>query len=582
MIAALIGITLLALGVVSGLLGADALAPALPPLERRSLGLVLSLALLTIAAYLAAAAGVLLAALGLLGAAAGAFVLRRVFVPYPDDDPDVATSKAGGLDRAAAAVAFALAFGAFAVPVLLRAMPQGWDPAFHCAIVDTVRRLGALPTTWGPYEPGEKFNYPAALHAAIALFSRLAGLSPHAAFTAALLWIGALMLVCVYALGVRFGGPRAGAFAVLLYGLTDGWGTLASHAAWGGLPNLAGLVLMAGFVLAVSAPSRGTIAVAALLAAAMAFTHHLSFALLGFCFALLIALELLTERRWSPVGRAAFWALTLAVATAGLMVLLRPSGRFDLAHAFKFERERITDLLKAWEAMGPVLLAGGLVGLVGSLFVHKAPGERLLPAWAIGLLAFWVLWDMVYRAAVWWIAKGSWTALTPSRGLTDAAVPLSICAAALLARLADRLPKRGAWAVGAALAVALAALGWSGERDRVRDAPAARSAFADAEALCKAVQAQTPPEAVIFAPNAGEVGIWLPYLCRRELNYFPDPGYYQSPYRETKMRLQDPREFARFIASQGGKPVFWATHGGGGDLPLVASAGGWSLYRVTP
>ena len=580
MIATLVGVGLLALCALCGVLAADRLTPALPRLERRVLGLVAGLAMLTIASYLAALAGFLVLAPALLGVVALLLVAIRLLTPVPLIDQTASREKSGiGLPGV---LALALTFAAFAIPLLLRAMPQGWDPAFHSAIVESIKRLGTLPTTWGPYEPGEKFNYPAALHAAFALYARLGGVRSDLAFTLGFVAIGALMLLAVYALGVRFGGgEKAGVLAVLLYGLTDGWGTLASHAGWGGLPNLAGLVLMAGFVLAVAEPTRGSALLAALLAAAIAFTHHLSFALLGFSFAVLIALELITERKPSKVGRAAFLALALAVATAGLMVILRPSGRFDLASAFKFEREHITDLYKAWEAMGPVLLVGGTLGLLATLFTHREPGQRLLPAWAIALVGFWVLWDMVYRAAVWWIAHGVWTALTPSRGLTDAAVPLAVCLAVFLAKILDVMSRRWSWAAVVAVALALGAFGYKAERDRIRDAPRDRQAFADARELCREVKAKTSDDAILFAPNAGEVGIWLPYLCNRELNYFPDPGYYQSPYREAKMRIQDPREFARYIASQSQRPTFFATRGRA-DFALLASAGGWNLYRLEP
>ncbi|MGC4121040.1 MAG: hypothetical protein QM765_41975 [Myxococcales bacterium] len=482
MIAVVLGLFLLLLGALPGIFAANALAPALPPIERRVLGLVAGLALTTIACYLAALAGVLVFAIALLGLATAGFAWLRIRAesieapaiptespPGGDSSSPSPRSRRGGQGVRHAAhlwglAAVVLAFAVFAVPLVLRPVPQGWDPAFHSAIIDSIRRLGALPTTWGPYEPGEKFNYPAAMHAVFALYAKLGGVRPDLAFTLGFLWIAALMLLAVYALGLRFGGgsARAGTLAVLVYGLCDGWGTLAGHAGWGGLPNLAGLVLMAGFVLAISEPSRGSAVLAAILAAAMAFTHHLSFALLGFSIALLLLLELLLERRWSSVGRAGFWALALAVATAGLMVMLRPSGRFDLLHAFKFEREKMTDLLKAWEVMGPVLLGGGMAGLAFTLTSHREPGQRLLPAWAVGLLAFWVVWDMVYRAAVWWLVHGSWTALTPSRGLTDAAVPLAICLAVLVDRLASRLPSRWPWAVVAAAALGLCALGYRG------------------------------------------------------------------------------------------------------------------------
>ncbi len=587
------GLLLLALGAVPGSFLADLLVPERAVFERRTLAAIAGVSLLTIVAYLCAMAGALLAAPWVLGAMAlalGALRYRR-WRWYP---AEAHPYRLGAGPTLAAALAIAATLAAFAAPLLLRPVPQGWDPAFHSAIIDGIQGSGALPTTWGPYEPGEKFNYPAALHAAIALYARLSGVAPDLAFTHAFLLLGALMLLSLFALGVVFaGGTRGGVLAVLVYGFGDAWGTLTGHAGWGGLPNLVGLVLMSGFVLAVSGclrsaeawgfgRLRGSVLLGALFAAAAAFTHHLSFALLGFSFAVLLALEVVAERRVSPVGRAAFWALTLAVLTAGVLVLVRPSGRFDLAHAFKFERERITDLLKAWEVMGPLLLLGGGSGLVLSLFTHREDDRRVLPAWTLGLLSFWVLWDMVYRAAVWWIAHGQWTALTPSRGLTDAAVPLAVCAALLVERglQAVRLPRLVPWAIVLLLGLGLGRMAWPAVRERVATAASGRESFAEARALCATVRTQTPPDAVLFAPNAGEVGIWLPYLCRRELNYFPDPGYYQSPYREAKMRLQDPAEFLRLIqTSHPGRPVFQATRGGS-PFPLVTRIGGWNLHRL--
>jgi hypothetical protein len=81
------------------------------------------------------------------------------------------------------------------------------------------------------------------------------------------------------------------------------------------------------------------------------------------------------------------------------------------------------------------------------------------------------------------------------------------------------LPK----AVPLALAVGLLALGARGQLDRWRAPEALAAAFDGARAFCAQLKDATPADSVVFAPNAGAVGIWLPYLCAREFNYFPEP-----------------------------------------------------------
>lgn len=470
-------------------------------------------------------------------------------------------------------IAAALAW--FAGPVLARPMPQGWDPAFHTSIIEMIRRVGGLPPTWAPYEPNSKFDYPAGFHSLLAAVGSFLPVPSEVLFAGAFVAVGAAMLLMVYALGRRFGGsPAVGGAAVALYGFTDGWGTLTSHASWGGLPNLAGLVAMSGFVLAVCTPGRGALVLAAIFAASAAFVHHLSFVLLGGTVTFVVVLELVVERRLSPPVRTALGAMFAAGLTAGLVVLLNPVGRHDVAQSLRFDREGLITLGRAWEVMGAPISVLGLAGLVGALWTHRREDERLLPAWAVALLAFWVGFDIVYRGAVFFLTRQNYTAFTPSRGLTDAAVPLAVCGAILVVRLFARVPR----VAPVALAAVLVALGWRGEVERWRAAPAHAEEFRGARALCDEVKRKTEPGAVIFAPNAGEVGIWLPYLCAREFNYFPEPSYATSEYRQRKGSIQSPLEFARFI---GERPTYFATRGAWHGRE-VAAAGGWRLYEVKP
>jgi hypothetical protein len=557
------GAGFLLLATLPGIGAAERFLPSLPAGERRAFGLALGFALFTVLAYAAALVGVLwLAALGATVATVVALVSR----PRGGGD---------GFDGASR-VALVLAFLWFAVPLLRRGVPQGWDPAFHTPIVELVRTLGHLPATWAPYEPAERFNYPAGLHALMAVFARASGLAADQVFTLTFVWLGALLLVLVHALGRRFGGGAlAGTCAVLVYGLTDGWGTLSSHAAWGGLANLAGLVLMAGFVLALVGDGSAVV-LAALLAAAMALVHHLSFLLLLSMVALVAGLEILTERRLSAVGRQAMLATAGALLTAGVVVLVRPAGRYDLAQGFRWEADRMVDLVKMIDVMGPTLLVVGGIGLCVTLRTHRAPGARLLPAWAVALLAFWVLFDVVYRALVYWGSGENYTAFTPARGLTDAAVPLAVAAGVLLRPWCDRLgPRRGPLCLG----LALVALGVRGELARWQEGAGRAAPFAAAGSFCQQVRRSTPDDALIFALEAPAIRIWLPYLCAREFNYFPEPSYTMSPYRQMKASITDAAEFARQLAPTG-RPLYQATTRAiAGAEPILAVAG-WRLYGL--
>jgi hypothetical protein len=567
--AALTLLSLVLLGLPGALLG-DRLASGRPAFERRALALACGLACGVVLTYLCTLAGAHLVSAIVLGLLAVALLVWRL------RDPPLAPSSTGGMDLVGPAVIL-LATLWFALPVLRQPMPQGWDPAFHTPLIELIRAQGRVPATWAPYEPADRFNYPSGLHAYVALAARLGGASSELAFSLAFALAAALALAVVYALGRRFGGGvAAGVLAVALFGFTEGWGTPTSHAAWGGLPSLAGLALMGAFVLAVSRPGKGAILLAALFASAAAFLHHLSFFLLGFTVALTVALELVSERRWSPQARAAFIAMALASVTAGALVMLNPNGRYDTGQALRFEGEHILVLSKIVEVMGAPMLVFGLAGLALVLFTHREKEQRLLPAFAIGLIGFWASFDLLYRGAVYWINHENYTAFTPSRGLTDAAMPLAVCGAILLERLCARLPvPRVAAAI---VALAIAALGGRAELARIREAQVFTGAFAEARALCQEVRRVTPVQAVIFAPNAGEVGIWLPYLCEREFNYFPEPTYGMSPYRQRKADARDPSQFAGVVA---GREVFWAMRGRA-ELPVAASAGGWNLYRVTP
>jgi hypothetical protein len=573
--ASLAALGLLILAAFPGVLLADVLLSTRPSFERRVVGLVSGFGLLLIASFVCTSLHVPMLALLLMAGAA--IVAGRLWIQRAS--PSAPSLPVGPGGWTAMAVVLAAAFAWFAIPVWLRVLPQGWDPAFHVSAIELIRTEQHIPDTWAPFEPFEKFNYPPALHSVLALYARLADLPSDRVFTLALLGAGALNLVMVLLLGWRVGGQlAAGLLAVIVYGFTDGWGTLASHASWGGLANLTSLLFMWAILLTCLEPGRGPRIATTLLAVAMVVLHHLSFAIAGFTIFFIAGLEWLAERRWSEPVRTALWATGVAVVSAGVLVLTRPSGRFSVAEAFHFDREAMITLPRMVEAVGwPVMLLGG-IGLVLALMSRLDPPMRMLAGWTVGLLAFWVTWDIVYRTGAWALTHQVFTAFTPSRGLTDAAVLLAVMGGVLLWRILREWPHPPVW-IGAFLLVAVA-YGWDAENGRVNGARNAAFSAERARAFCAEVRRTTPEDAVVLAKDFGEVDVWLPYLCERELNYFPDPGYATSPYRDAKMRERDPEAFARVVRRERPRPIYFATRRTFNGGRLIFTLGDWRLYEV--
>jgi hypothetical protein len=570
------GLLLLSLMSAAGIAGADALLPSTPSVERRILGLAGGLALLITLAYFSTSLHAPLLTLpALLVSTLGFVLLRRRERATLAREP--AWSLGGWLGLFGL---FCVTLLWFAVPVLARALPQGWDPAFHVAATQIIRTQGLVPTTWAPYEPAEKFDYPAALHCVMGLYARLSGLPASTVFSYTMVGIAALTLALIYALGARFGqSPGAGALALIVYGFTDGWGTLAGHASWGGLPNMAGLVLMWAMLLGSLGPGRRALAFTTLCAIGIALLHHLSFAILGFTVVFAAVFELIVARRVSPPVRTAVIASFAALGSVGVLILLRPSGRFSIAEAFHFDREGMLTVVRMIEVVGWPVLGFGLAGLLLTWLVRDQAPARILAAWTMGLILFWLTWDWGYRWGANNFRHQDFTAFTPSRGITDAAVLLAVLGGVFLWRIVRLLPWQPIW-IGAAFLVAV----WHArpaEEQRLAEARAASTGAERAESFCRETREKTPADAVVFAPDFGEVGIWLPYLCERELNYFPDPGYAASDYRAAKMNQRDPNAFSRLVQRDHPRPVFYATRRPQQRGRLVFRQGEWLLYDVS-
>jgi hypothetical protein len=567
------GILLLALAAAPGLLLSRILLPSSPPAERRLLGAISGGALLIISAYVATslrAPLLTLPTLAVCALALGWYARGRSVAPAETGSLPVTLGLA------------ALLLGAWcwnAAPVWIRLLPHGTDPGFHVSIIEIIRTQGQLPTTWGPYEPSERFNYPSALHCVMALYARLSGLPSERVFILSLLVCAALTLPAIYLLGRRCGGhPGAGALAVILYGFTDGWGTLASHADWGGLPNLASLLLMWGMLIASLAPAQGSLIIVTLCAVALAFLHHLSFAIVVFVAVFMTALEWLSEKRLSAPVRKTLLATCIAGATAGVAVIVKPAGHFGVAEAFRFDRETLLTAPRVLTVVGWPVLFLGSAALARVLWRGRDPQSRLFAGWTVALLAFWATWDIVYRELVFAFTHQNYTAFTPSRGLTDAAVLLAVLGGSFVwSQLAAR-PRKAAW-VGALLVLAIAH-GWRAEEKLFTDARDERSRHEPTLAFCEELQRRTPAEAVIYGPVMGDLSMWLPYITRRETNSFPDPGYATSPWRAAKLEARTAVEFADLLRRERHRPTYYMTQSTFQGGRLVLALNGWRLYEV--
>jgi hypothetical protein len=156
-------------------------------------------------------------------------------------------------------------------------VPLWGDSLHHTMIVRLLRHFAAVPDSWQPVAPLSTFTYHFGMHAGVATLSAMASLPEYRALLVAGQALSCLQVLTAYALAAGLTKrPWAGvAGALAAAGLSP---MPAYYVNWGRYTQLGGQVLLPvaclAAALAVQRLSRGTGALAALLAAGLALTHY--------------------------------------------------------------------------------------------------------------------------------------------------------------------------------------------------------------------------------------------------------------------------------------------------------------------
>jgi hypothetical protein len=473
----------------------------------------------------------------------------------------------------ASVVAVAASFLAL---VLENAAPRGWDPSFHTLLIDRIVATGQLPRTWEPWEP-VAVHYTLGFHAIVAHVARVTHLPAHAAFQGAFPFAYALLAASgLFLVRGLTRGRLVAVFATLALGLLAARIRLIYF--WGGLPTVLGLALALGAAQALTrVPGRRGLLLGAVLLAGLPYLHHLS-ALIAWATFLAVALVLVLRRETRPAALRALLALAVAALLALPLVprVLEAVGARDATSIFHFADEPELPLGDYPLAWGHALFALALLG-VAALFRRPRRDPATRPG-TLAALAFLVgvhvLLDVVYREIARRRTGEDFSALTPSRWLAYASVPLALLAgegAALLLGLARRRARLAAPLVALAL-VGLALPGY------VRVELGSRSIDPEVASVASWVRGQVPESSLVVVrarsfvltgkPSPADAGLlpsrhWWPYFLGLETDETPLPA--SEPRLDPRVLAkrairdrgaEDP-DAARAIAKARGKRLYW-------------------------
>jgi Family of unknown function (DUF6541) len=409
-------------------------------------------------------------------------------------------------------ILLALVFASRSVPLFFGEVPQGIDPSFHVLIARKILLSGTIPTDWLPFE-AVKLNYPVGSHVLIAETARLTGIPVHVVFGGLFPFLACLTTVSLYCLAVRLLGDREAAwYAAICYSFVAVWGSL-DYYRWGGLPNLLGMLFLLGLVEATFARRwRFSVPLFAFLFAALIVTHHHS----ALCAAILFA-GYASFAGWldRPLARtprriSAGLACAALLALVPIMTYLRAGEEVGQTSVLKFYEP----LIPLWNAVADLGVPLVILGVAGTVVLCRADKRQeilFLTFWIAALFGVFSALEYAYRFGVYLFEGEFYTALTPSRFLTDLAYPLSIAAGYSLAKFTRDLERPVASAV-----VLCAALAWSyfpiraqcSEADPGTDVAAYSWIAAHAEENAFVVSSST----------------WAPYFTWREGAYTPLPA----------------------------------------------------------
>jgi hypothetical protein len=378
-----------------------------------------------------------------------------------------------------------------------------------------------------------KLHYPVGSHIFIAETARFTHTPVHVVFKDLFPVLACLTTLSMYCVALRILRSRQAAwYAAVVYSFLAVWGSL-DYYRWGGLPNLLGMLFLLALVEAAFAQQgRFSVVLFALLLASLIVTHHHS----ALCAAVLFlgygSFVALLGRRLAGTA----WTMASGFALGGLLSFVPLLGY--LRGASDVGRTSVLQFYEPFISLGDAVLDLGvplaILGSLGTIALFRAqrrPETLFLAFWITALFAAFVLLEYVYRFGVYLFEGEFYTALTPSRFLTDLAYPLSVAAAYPLREVVQQFKRPVA-----PLAFLAASLAWAFFPIR------AQCDEADAEMDVAAFQwiaANTEKNAFVVSDSR-----WAPYFTWREGAYTPLPA---SEARNDE-RIQDKR---RLLLSDG-------------------------------
>jgi hypothetical protein len=402
------------------------------------------------------------------------------------------------------------------VPMAWQLLPPGWDPSFHSLLAERVTALGALPTTWEPFEH-IPLTMPVGLHgflAGVHLITRVAVPRVLQVVLAALVASSAGLV------GLIAGrdSPRAGICAGVIYAFGASFCAL-DYIRWGGITNAAGMaLLLAGlFLLAPCAAdvTRRREIIAGLLLGLVGWVHHHAMLATALVVGATAVYEVATRRddllrRWARVSGAAVLAgLPLVAHYLSRLATLQETRVFSFTDELGLLRSPAALL----EALGVPLALALVATALGLSVTWKADALRLAVVRALALLLAFALGRYAYG---WWALRTTGhaaDAFSALRFFSDSVYFLAIAAGIGIARLqaAARPPLRRAVAVALAIACAVHVGSFlRGERG-----------VATPDSMIRALawlKAHAEPDALVVSD-----AYWLPALTGLESSYTPVP-----------------------------------------------------------
>ncbi len=159
------------------------------------------------------------------------------------------------------------------------AVPAWVDSFHHTLVTQMISERGAIPLSWAPYMPVERFHYHVGFHTNAAVLTWLSGLPPYRAVMLLGQVLNALAALTIYGLTAEWTGRRwAGVAGAVVVGALAYMP--AYYVSWGRYTQLTGLVILPSllltthWLLAGKGVSRGLWGVAIVLVAGLALTHY--------------------------------------------------------------------------------------------------------------------------------------------------------------------------------------------------------------------------------------------------------------------------------------------------------------------